>query len=377
MVMQEVFFGYGSISNLKKILERHNPKSVFVVAGKKSYESCGAKAAIERILVNRRFEVFSDFSPNPKIEEVKNGLEIFRKGEFDFIISVGGGSSLDTGKCISVLCRSEHDPSETIKGNMQPECPKIPLVAIPTTSGTGSESTQFAVVYFGKEKYSFDKPALLPDYAIIDPDFTTSLPKEITASTGMDALCQAIESYWAITSTEESRKFAKEAIVLIINSLENDVNNPDRKTREAMALASNLSGKAINMTRTTACHAVSYPITSYFGIPHGHAVGLTLPSMIIFNSTSDGSDLNEKRGLEYLERTMKELFSFLGTRNEKEAATRIENLMKNIGLETSLSRLGINDIEIIIKNGFNAQRVGRNPRLLTENSLRRILEDIS
>lgn len=374
--MQEVFFGYGSIANLRKVLERHEPKGIFIVAGKKSYESCGAKDAIERILGNRHYKVFSDFSPNPKMEEVNAGIEAFRAGNYDFIIAVGGGSAIDVAKCISALCGSEQDPFETIKGNRQPECRKIILVAIPTTSGTGSESTQFAVVYSGKEKYSFDNPILLPDYAIIDPEFMLNLPKEITASTGMDALCQAIESYWAITSTEESKKHAKEAITLIIKSMEKAVNNPDKKSREAMALAANLSGKAINITRTTACHAISYPITSFFGIPHGHAVGLTLPSMIIFNSETDGSDLNEKRGLEYLSRTMKELFSILGVRDEKEAAMKIEIMMKSIGLETRLSNLGINDIEVIIKNGFNAQRVVRNPRLLTENALRRILGDI-
>jgi alcohol dehydrogenase class IV len=153
-----------------------------------------------------------------------------------------------------------------------------PLIAIPTTSGTGTEATCFAVVYIDKTKYSLKHSSILPDYTIIDPTLTHAMPPLVTAATGMDALAQAIESYWGVKSTHESQAYAREAITLTLAYLKAACQN-EVEARDAMSRAANLAGKAINLTETTACHAVSYPITSYFNVPHGHAVALTLASM--------------------------------------------------------------------------------------------------
>lgn len=376
---QKECFGFNSIINLKNILSKHTPKSIFLVTGKDSYEKCGAKAIISNFLDNCNVIHFYNFEINPKIEDIEKGINIFKKNNCDFVIAVGGGSVMDVAKSINILAFNDGKPEEYIKNTKIIENKGKILVTIPTTSGSGSEATKFAVVYIYKTKYSLEHEFLIPDYAIIDPQFTMNLPKRITASTGMDAFCQAVESYWCINSNEESKKYAKEAIKIIIKNLPNAVNKPSKKSREAMSKAAHLAGKAINISKTTACHAISYPITSYFNVPHGHAVALTLPSMLMYNSKVNGSDLLDKRGIDYVKKIIDEIAKLLNTNNSNDAAEKITNLMHEIGLKAKLNELGIKteqDMEIIIKNGFDPRRVKNNPRKLTEEALRKILENI-
>jgi len=378
--VQRLFFGYGSAGELKGILRKHSPKKSLLITGKKSYELCGARDVLESLLRDYNYFIFSDISPNPKLENVEKAVDVFRRERPNFVIAVGGGSVLDVAKAANALSANTGSPSGYVKKEKTLVKGGVPLVAMPTTSGTGSESTQFAVVYIGKQKYSLDHGKfILPDYAIVDPCFTMSLPPDITAETGMDALAQAVESYWSTGSTASSKKYAKISIKMITRNFENSVNRPDRKSRAAMAKASNLAGRAINITRTTACHSISYPITSYFGAPHGQAVGITLPSMMVYNSHVSDADVADKRGPGYVKKTMMELVKLLGEKNPEGAGAKMESMMRNTGLKTRLSELGVkkdSDIELIVKNGFSPERMKNNPRRLTEDSLREMLEGI-
>lgn len=376
---QKEYIGLNSIANLKRILAKHSPKSIFLVAGKSSYVKSGAKKKLESILQKRNVVHFNEFQENPKIEDVMEGIRIFKQKKCDFVVAVGGGSSMDVAKLINILASNEGQLIEYIKNKKNIQKKGHTLVAIPTTAGSGSEATKFAVVYIGKAKHSLGHEFILPDYALVDPQFTMSLPKNITASAGMDALSQAIESCWCIYSTEESKRYAKEAIKLIIENLPLASNKPSKESRAAMAKAANLAGKAINITRTTACHAVSYPITSYFNVPHGHAVALTLASMLVYNSQVTEQDLLDKRGVNYVKKTINEIVSLLGAKNAEDASNKIKKLMRKTGLSTKLNELGIktnSDIALIIKNGFNPYRVNNNPRKLTEEALRKILSEL-
>jgi len=371
---QKTYIGPGEVARLRDILEQHKPSSIFLVTGGKSYESCGAKAALDPILSSCNFTRFSGFEPNPKVDEIKEGISLFNQASCDFVIAVGGGSAMDMAKAVNSLACNEGEPEAYIKGELKIEKPGKSFVAIPTTSGSGSEATHFAVVYIGKTKYSLAHiEFMLPDYAIVDPSLTMSLPKSITAATGMDALCQAIESYWCINSTDESMDYAKEAMELAMDNLNKSVLENSQESRAAMAMAAHLAGKAINISKTTASHAISYPITSYFGVAHGHAVGLTIPSMMIYNAGVTDTDCLDKRGADYVRGMIKELVTLLGSGTPEEAAEKITALMKEIGLDTTLGELGIKtdeDVEIIMKNGFNPGRVKNNPRQLTETALR-------
>jgi len=365
---QQEYFDFGSLENLKDILEYEKSRNVFLVTGRDSYEKCGAKEKIETILGNSEigFTRFCDFFSNPNIKDIQKGCDSFKKKNYDLIMGVGGGSVIDTAKAIKLFnC---------------PKAEKIPLIAIPTTAGSGSEATWFVVFYKGKEKQSWGNETItLPNYSVIDPKLTMSLSRKVAASTGMDALAQAVESYWCINSTDESKRIARQSIKLTLKNLERAVNGKGKRARGNMALSSNLAGKAINLTRTTACHSIAYPITSYFDVAHGHAVGLTLGEMLTYNSKVTEGDCNDGRGFEYARKTINELVEIFEVGCVDGTSRRIKNLMDSIGLETRLSEIEIGEQgrEIIIDKGFKPERVKNNPRILTRNGLRKILEKIA
>jgi len=377
---QKEFIGPGSLAYLKTILKDENPSSIFLVTGKQSYHDSGAQKVIEPLLEPYQVTSFSDFSLNPQLEDVKRGIDLFRKSESELVIAVGGGSAIDIAKAINFLAAQKDAPEDHIINKQVPQIKPKSFVAIPTTSGTGSEATHFAVVYIHKAKYSLaHEEWMLPDYVFLDPTLTYNLPKYITASAGIDALCQAMESYWSTQSTEESKSFAQRAITLILDNLEGAVNNPYSKNREAMMTGANLAGKAINISKTTACHSVSYPMTSYFGVSHGHACALTLGEMSVFNAGITEAECLDKRGLRYVQGVMQDLCSFFKVKEPQQMQKKINLLMDQIGLSRKLGTLNIITPEhhdIIVANGFNPERVKNNPRELTEKALRTILHGI-
>jgi len=376
MVMQQEFLGFDSLNHLTSILLRYKTEEIFLVTGKNSFVISGAEKLLKPFLNRYSTVRFQYNEPNPKIEDVKHGLEIYKGQNPDVIIAVGGGSVIDTAKLINFFGTNNVKAEEWLSAKNLQVKKGIPLIALPTTSGSGSEATHFAVLYIGKEKYSVEDETMLPDSAIIDPIFTMNLPPYITACSGMDALSQAIESYWNIYSTEESKILAARAIKLVASNIVNAVNNPTAYNRVAMSEGAHFAGKAIRVTRTTAVHAISYPITSYFGIPHGHACGLILPGMVDYIAGVTENDLMDTRGTKYIIRTLKEIALLLGEDNYKNTSKRIRRLMKEIGLETNFNLLGIKskeDIEKIITHGFNPQRVKNNPRKLNKMALRWLL----
>ncbi|MCK4784318.1 MAG: iron-containing alcohol dehydrogenase, partial [Desulfobacteraceae bacterium] len=213
----------------------------------------------------------------------------------------------------------------------------------------------------------------------VDAKLTMSLPVYTTAVSGLDAFSQAVESYWSIHSTYQSKQFASDAIKLTMGNLPSAVNNPTAEARLKMAKAAHLAGKAINITRTTAAHSISYPLTSHFGVSHGQAVGITLSSLLVFNADVSDEDVLDKRGADYVRQTIDQICKLLDSSNPSDAKKRIDLLVNQIGLQTKLSKLGLKDkqdVELIISNGFDPNRVKNNPRELTERALRDILQQI-
>lgn len=375
---QEIYFGYGVHKELASILKKHTPRNIFLITGKKSFTLSGAKKLLGEIINKYNNIRFFNFEINPKLKDIIKGIDLFNESKCDFIIGVGGGSVIDVAKAISILVKQKANIKEIIKNGIFLETRKIPSVMIPTTAGTGSESTHFSVVYIGKTKYSLAHNNLIPEYAILDPTFTEKLPGYVTAYTGMDGLCQAIESFWSVNSTDESRMYSKKAIELILPNIIRAVNYPDKKTRENMLKGSNLAGKAINIAKTTAAHAISYPITSFFHVPHGHAVALTLPYFIEFNYDVDLKNLQDKRGIKFVKNIFNELLDMIKVRTPTEAKEKFIFLMREIRLEVKLSKLGIDNkgVKLIIKNDFNSQRMRNNPRAVSKGDLKQILKNI-
>lgn len=369
----KAFIGQKSIDELIHILERDNIKSVLIVCGTTSFVVSGARNLLIPKLSKFKLEIFDDFNINPRIEDIEKGL--LKHRDFDAIIAVGGGSVIDVAKSINILSANAGLVSEYVKGLKKITKKGKLLIAIPTTAGSGSESTSFAVVYIGNQKYSLSHEFILPDYSILYPKFTYSMPKYLTAVVGMDALSQSIESYWSVNSTSLSRKFSIEALRLSLDNIETSVKFATPKSRDNMLLASHLSGKAINISKTTSCHAISYAFTSYFNIPHGHAVSLTLPDIFEYNMQIDASLVTDQRWVKYVKKIMNNLLTELGVKTPIEGRLKLEELIKSIGLELNLRNLGIKskkDIDLIVNN-YNVERGKNNPRSLDKSDLMSIL----
>ncbi len=298
MKHQVVCIREGAIAELERILNYSPQNRLFFVVDDSAYAASGANAVLEPRFHHHSIARFSGFELNPKLHDVERGVELYRSANPDMIIALGGGTAIDLSKSIRAVASQDASAHAVVTGKAPIRESGPPLIAIPTTAGTGSEATHFAVVYIKNEKFSLAHPSLLPDYALVDPMLTHSLPSEMTAATGLDAFCQAIESIWAIGATDQSLGYAQQAVRLASEHLVSATCNPTRAARRGMAEASHLAGKAIDISKTTASHALSYPITSRYGIPHGMAVALSLSPMLAFNAEVTASDCSDPRGPE-------------------------------------------------------------------------------
>lgn len=363
--MQQEYFKRGCIDEIANIIEQYPCSRILLVTGKSSYTNSGAKAALDKLLQGVEVYRFSEFSPNPTFEQAMQGVEFLRNNQCDLIIAVGGGSAIDVAKAINAFQTRPGNEEALVKGKIKVGDELLPLIAIPTTAGTGSESTHFAVVYLNKAKYSLAANSLLPDAYLLDADLTDNLDPYITACTGFDALCQAVESYWAQGATDESRDYAARAIPLLIQYLPAASKVGDRISREKLLYAANLAGKAINISKTTAPHALSYGITSYTGIPHGNAVAITLGNFFVINEQAVESDAHP-----YLENAT-ELFQLMGVKGAAEAREFWYKLMDECGLvmaiknTESFKTLGVKHFVDLV----NIERLSNHPVQLSSAAL--------
>jgi alcohol dehydrogenase class IV len=352
---QIIIEGKSSLSDIKDIIQN---KKTFMVSGKNSFVKSGAKKIIDSLNIN--YFWFNDFSSNPKIEQVERGNNLFKQNNYESIVAIGGGSSIDVAKAIKLQHYKETNN-------------KIPIIACPTTAGSGSESTYFIVYYKDKEKQSEGDPEItLPEYVILDHNLLQNLPQHDYASSVLDALSQAIESYWSIYSTEESRQLSASSLALIKGYALKAVLQRDDLSQQMMMRAANLAGQAINITKTTACHSLAYPMTSYFNISHGHACSLTLSQILQYNYEVDNETLNDSRGIDFVKKIIEEILLILDLKNTTEFHLWLKLFITKLGLKYNFEDLGINT-SVIIKYGFNPDRVKNNPKILTEKNLKDVL----
>ena len=367
--------GWGSLKRLGGVLDSLGAESILLVTGRHSYHESGAQGVLDQILSPYAVTRFCDFGGDRDLSDLEKGAELLRSGGFGAVISVGGGTVIDTAKLISILAAHEGEVGKYITGEALFDKKGLPLVAVPTTSGSGSESTHFAVVFMHKLKYSVAHEHMLPDYSILDPSLTVSMTPGVTAVSGLDALAQAIESHWSINSTDQSRGYSGRALRLAVGHLKNAVRSPDRRSREAMAEAAHLAGKAINIAKTTAAHAVSYYFTIDHNVPHGHAVALTLGSFIEFNNMVSAADVAEARGLDHVRHSIEDLLDILGAGSGSEAAGVLESLMHEIGLETDIRKMGVNgkyEVDRLVES-VNVERLRNNPRRVEPHQIPAII----
>lgn len=339
---------------LQRVLEPD--EKVFVVCSKRTSEQ------VKNVLNDYDADYFCGFSSNPKYEEIETGAALFFEKKPDVIVAVGGGSAIDTAKCIkefaiqkSTETGIKRQEGNVISGEKKRIC-RTKLVAVPTTAGTGSESTQIAVLYRDGVKQSVDRAYLLPDVAVLDPHVLCSLPDYQKKATLLDALCQGMESYWAKNATEESREYAKKCISLILRNYQAYLQGDEKSYKEILQ-AANYSGKAIQISRTTAAHAMSYKLTSLYGISHGHAVALCIipiwKHMIETVSKPDipaGNIPSEEtvRKKNILRKTLSELAELTDGINLQDGVARIEGIVKECQLDDF--KIAEKDIPILVQS---------------------------
>ncbi len=354
---------------LKKFLADNRIEKVFLVCD----------SSIKFLRINSYFETLNDrkeirvirftgFQPNPRYESVVEGVDLFHKEQCDCIIAVGGGSAMDVAKCIKLYANM--DPTENyLKQQIVPN--DIPLLAVPTTAGTGSEATRYAVIYYDGEKQSVTHESCIPDAVIMDASVLKTLPKYQKKSTMMDAFCHGLESYWSVNSTEESRKYSKEAIRQILSNMEGYLRNEDA-VNEAMLMAAHIAGKAINISQTTAGHAMCYKLTSMYGIAHGHAAALC--DRMLFPWMIKNTDkCIDPRGKEYLEKTFGEIAEAMGCRSAREASEKLEELFKGLGLSVPKAKP---EDYVILRKSVNPVRLKNHPVRLDEETIDRLYHKI-
>ena len=315
---------------------------------------------------------FSDYKPNPAYESAVKGTELFRKEGCDCIVAVGGGSAMDVAKCVKLFATL--DPSVSYLEQSY-EDNGIPFLAVPTTAGTGSEATHFAVIYDGGKKLSVAHESSVPQAVVFDPSVLASLPDYQRRATMMDALCHAIESCWSVKADEKSREIAKEAIWQVLSAKDAYLANAPEGNRD-MLLAANLAGKAINLTQTTAGHAMCYRLTGIFGISHGHAAALCVSVLWPFMIKHAGECIDPE-GADTLRQVFAELADLWGTLTMQEAAAQFGILVKELGLDTlkkpddeTAGPVEASE-EVIdeLADSVNLQRLKNNPVALTRDEI--------
>ncbi|MEY9846400.1 alcohol dehydrogenase class IV [Streptacidiphilus sp. BW17] len=291
-------FGSGSVALLEQTVRAAPDARVLLVASPRALE----RAGLGHWSANPAVRVFSEFRPNPDLDDVLRGCAVRDTWLPTTIVGLGGGSAMDVAKLVRCLPTERtaaldelRAPTEDLTSNVEQ------LVLVPTTAGTGSEVTRFATVFDGNRKLSFDHELAAATSAVVDPGLATTCPQDVTSSCAMDALCHAVESLWARRSTGASRAAARLALRTLVPLLKTGLLDPSLRVREELASAALEAGRAINVSRTTAAHAFAYHLTRRFGVPHGVACLLNLQWLYAYNRDNVAGRCIDERGTDHVE----------------------------------------------------------------------------
>ncbi len=363
------------IDNLPRILNEFNCRKLFLVIDS-SFPFLNIKAAIEALTVEKVF--FSDFTPNPLFEQVCRGVDLLKKENCDAILAVGGGSAIDVAKCIklAVLAREGDKaliPPIVLK-RVEIDGSQLPLIAVPTTAGTGSESTHNAVMYFEGAKQTVTNDGVLPECAILEPSVLKTLPLYQKKCTMMDALCQGIEIWWSVNSTEESYEYSRKTVELIVQNWRAYIFDNDSAAAARIMLGANYGGRAINITATTAAHAMSYKITSLYKFPHGHAVAVCLPEIWEY-MLGNMDKCIDPRGAEYLSGIFMDISNAMGAETPAEAVCSFRKMMAEMDMKHPVATSREEELSVL-STSVNPIRLKNNPVGLDAVAIRALYETI-
>lgn len=364
----EARFGRAAFESLPGILSGEGKKKIVFITAPHFRGSARFSAVVSEVRKIAEVTVYEENIRASDFRTINAVAEFVRKENADSVVAIGGGTILDTGKCAAGIFSGGNIEEYVREKTKKLSAKGVFFVAVPTTAGTGSEVTPWATVWGSDmKKYSLSSPEFLfPDFALIDPSLTDSLPAKETAITGADALTQAIEAYWNVNNNLVSDEYALQAIPMLFQNLPSAVNDPTPDVRDSMMKGSFLSGLAFSNTQTTLCHAVSYPLSAHWGVPHGQAVAVMLPLFFEYILPAVSA---ERR---------KNLFSAIGAESEKDARGKLEKLLLAAGLKIRLSDLGIprEGIQLIVEEGYHPDRAKNSPRIPEVAELAGMLESI-
>ena len=359
----KLVFGSGKRSDLAKYIDEIGGSRGVLVCGN-SFCKNGVADEFLRLGGGKIVEIFSDIRPNPTTDNVNDCVRLMREVDADFAVALGGGSPMDCCKAACAIVRGD-DKIEPYHSLGKPISAKeaIPMIAVTTTSGTASEVTNISVLTDINQnlKQPMNDPAMYPKIAVIDPELTLTVPPQVTASTGLDVLSHAIESYWSTLNQPICSACSIYAARLVFEWLEKAYTEPENLTaREKMAEASIVVGVAFSHPRTTGSHACSFPLTNIYGIPHGEACAFTLDYFVKFNAKHADSDGR-----------LDALAKDCGFDSAYEMADEISAMKKRMGMRSRLSEIGCTSDEQIaeLTKKSMSMLMKRNPIELSESDI--------
>ena len=362
------YHGFGAIKEIVNEIHAHGFKKAFV-ASDPDLIRFGVTAKVTDLLDadNFPYVVYSDIKPNPTIENVTHGVEAFKESDADCIIAIGGGSSMDTSKAIGIIITNpEFEDARSLEGVAPTKNPCVPIIAVPTTAGTAAEVTiNYVITDVEKErKFVCVDPHDMPIVAVVDPDMMSSMPKGLTAATGMDALTHAIEGYITKGAWEMTDMFHLEAIRLISSNLRAAVNN-EKSGREGMALGQYIAGMGFSNVGLGIDHAMAHTLSAHYDTPHGVACASLLPISMEFNRDYSGEKYREiarAMGVEGVDEMSQEEY-------RDAAINAVKKLSSDVGIDPKNERIKVEDLDVLATDALKDACYPGNPREATHEQV--------
>ncbi len=374
----KVIGGANSIEQIADVVTEHNADKVIIITDPGVFNAGltnKPKALLEQ--ANITVHIINDTPPEPPLDKVNQIYQAAKQFNADMVIGIGGGSAMDTAKLVAILLNNNVQLGDVVDGKAKFQNRGIPTLMIPTTAGTGSEATQNAIVLVPERelKVGIVDEKMIPSCVILDPIMTVGLPKHITANTGIDALCHAIECYISKKSTPFSETFALKAVELIVRSIRTAYyDGTDLKAREDMILGSYFGGACIATSSTVAVHALSYPLGGKYHIPHGLSNAILLPDVMKFNL-----DACEKK----FANVAKAMGLNIQDCSQREAAEKMIDelyvLIRDLDIKCDLKSVGITPevLDELVDSAFTVRRLlDNNPKEMTKADIRTIYQKI-
>ena len=375
MLNETSYHGSGAIEEIATEAKAHGFKKALVCSDPDLIKF-GVTAKVTDILDKNglEYEIYSEIKPNPTIDNVKHGVESFKKSGADYLIAIGGGSSMDTSKAIGIIIANpEFEDVRSLEGVAPTKKPCVPIIAVPTTAGTAAEVTINYVItdVERKRKFVCVDPHDMPIIAIVDPDMMSSMPKGLTASTGMDALTHAIEGYTTKAAWEMTDMFHLKAIEIIARSLRSAVAN-EKEGREGMALGEYIAGMGFSNVGLGIAHSMAHKLGADYDTPHGVACAMMLPIVMEYNADCTGEKYRE------IARAMgvKGVDDMSVDEYRKAAIDAVQKLSVDVGIPTKLEALKEEDLDFLAESAHADACAPGNPKDASVEDLKELFRKL-